>query len=531
MQTLPFDPTLAVDTLPSEQPSAESHGAAPGKEPSDAQVSELLRAKTLKLEDVADTQLDEPTSPPIAVDKNPDGSEVEVVEKPHKPLLEWRGHNSDEAIAYAMLETPKKVDTQMSAEAIQPQDSQRSPPEKLEPAAKLAQSEPVPESHVDKDKLEDAQSKPVVEKQLPQNHGTEAAGGDRQSDIIDLAKPVPEAIQQQDVATPDEVEIVAVKQSDRASLLSLLKDMNGKGLSLADAIEKLSADEDVEVGAIPVTTRMDQFKHKRQHGHGADGAEGDDDGPPAKRPAKRPAKGRGRGRGNGRGKGRGKGSKGAGGAEEVAPEADGAGSDQESQADVDPPEVPTVDVDAAEPKTKAKAKPANPKGKAKAKCTAKAKAKASSKKKGKPEGGAAPSQKRAAPAPLEIDSAEGEKGEDEKKNQKAGDQLGTEDEGSKKKPAKRPSFARRPVPFTAPASDRWHAIRNSFKDHVQPTIVSAGGTVYCWEEPVAVIKSGKTFFFQSGLLMNSYVVMIAAATHAPGALVQLRDEGFWWPGH
>ena len=109
------------------------------------------------------------------------------------------------------------------------------------------------------------------------------------------------------------------------------------------------------------------------------------------------------------------------------------------------------------------------------------------------------------------------------KKAKAADQLGTEDEQDKKKPGKRPSFARRPVPMTAPASDRWHAIRNVFKEHVQPKILSAGGTVYCWEERVAVIKSDKTFCFNQGC-SQIHVLRLSSVASAPGALVQLCHE-------
>lgn len=49
MQTVPFDPVLALETLHSEQHSAESQGAEHGQEPSDPQLGELLRAKTLRL--------------------------------------------------------------------------------------------------------------------------------------------------------------------------------------------------------------------------------------------------------------------------------------------------------------------------------------------------------------------------------------------------------------------------------------------------------------------------------------------------
>ena len=112
---------------------------------------------------------------------------------------------------------------------------------------------------------------------------------------------------------------------------------------------------------------------------------------------------------------------------------------------------------------------------------------------------AASCRKRTADA-VEDESAEApDETEDGKsKKPKAADQVGTEGEDGRKKPGKRPSFARRPLPVTAPASDRWHAIRNAFKDHVQPTILSAGGTVYCWEECVAIIKSGKKICFNQG---------------------------------
>ena len=471
MQTVPFDPALALETLHSEQHNAESQVAEHAQEPSDVQVEELLRAETLRLEDVADTQVDEPTSPPHdSVDAKPSESEVEVVEKPHKPLLEWRGHNSDEAMEY-LKETPKKEPLQLPERQLsaQPQDSPSNPPEKL------AKSEPVPENQLPKEKPEVGQSRPEKPQNKVSPDDKALAGGDQRK-LAKLPgsgqrKPDSQTVEMQDIETTDDVEILAVKQSDRASLLSWLQDMNRKGLSLAQAIEKLTADEAVEAGAIPLTTRMDQFKHKRQRG--LDGEDGD--APPSKRPTNR---------GRGRGKGRGKVST-KGAADEVTASGDegaGAADEPEPSAAVETAEVATPDTSVAVPKRKAekKAKVTKPKSKAKAK----AKAKASGKKKAK--GEAASLQKDSA-ASLEAVSAEPVEtvpDTEDGKKAKAADQLGTEDEQDKKKPGKRPSFARRPVPMTAPASDRWHAIRNVFKEHVQPKILSAGGTVYCWEERV-----------------------------------------------